>query len=134
MSEVSNRSEKSIQELALTLEQASAGTQEQNEEAFQAIFKASDEQASSAVNKVSQDGVDMVQNVVDRLVLVKDSTKFLNDVIEKLDESSNQISEMVQTITHIADQINLLARNAAMILFDINNLLQDITSIDELKK
>lgn len=129
LSEAADQSEKTTRELATTLEQASASTQEQNAniEELQATFEeigaaieeisASAQQASSVANKAietSQDGVDAVQNVVDRLALVKDSAQLLQDVITKLAESSNEISEIVRMITHMADQTNLLALNAAI--------------------
>lgn len=129
LSAAANQSEKAIQELAATLEEASASTQEQNAntEELQATFEemgaaieeisASAEQASSVANKAiqtSQDGVDAVENVVQRLVLVDENTEIMKGVISKLEESSQQISKMVQLITHIAEQTNLLALNATI--------------------
>lgn len=129
LSAAANQSEKAIQELAATLEEASASTQEQNAntEELQATFEemgaaieeisASAEQASSVANKAiqtSQDGVDAVENVVQRLVLVDENTEIMKGVISKLEESSQQISKMVQLITHIAEQTNLLALNTTI--------------------
>ncbi|QGG48087.1 methyl-accepting chemotaxis protein [Heliorestis convoluta] len=122
-------SDSNIQELAATTEEASAGAQEQsaNMEELQATFEeigasveeiaASAEHASGAASKalqVSEEGDKAVHQMIEKLISVNKSTIGLQEVIEKLEISSDKISEMVTTITHISEQTNLLALNAAI--------------------
>ncbi|MED1826377.1 HAMP domain-containing methyl-accepting chemotaxis protein [Brevibacillus agri] len=122
-------SETTTSEIATSLEQASAATQEQNAniEELQAAFEemnAAIEEISASAGQASQvalqsieksqDGVDGVDDVIKRLVIIQDSARVLQDVIIRLEQGSKQIAEMVTVITHIADQTNLLALNAAI--------------------
>ncbi|GAB7386437.1 hypothetical protein BSNK01_02720 [Bacillaceae bacterium] len=129
LSEVANVSERATRELAASIEQSSANTQEQhaNIEELQAAFEeinasveeilSSAKQASAVATHAittSQNGVNAVADVSNRLDLIGNSTESLQEIIKKLDEGSEQISEMVTLITHISEQTNLLALNAAI--------------------
>ena len=66
--------------------------------------------ANEVVQDVGRSAEDLSLKMVDIQTAVRDSS----DVILKLDEKSKQIDEIVNLITSIADQTNLLALNAAI--------------------
>ncbi|MGJ9385181.1 methyl-accepting chemotaxis protein [Salipaludibacillus sp. CF4.18] len=59
-------------------------------------------------------GNELLQNVVRQMTSINDSTKETNNVIKGLDGNSNEIGKIIDVITGIADQTNLLALNAAI--------------------
>lgn len=46
--------------------------------------------------------------------IIDQSAGNVTEVIEELNSTSNQITRLIEMITHIADQSNLLALNAAI--------------------
>ena len=69
--------------------------------------------AVTAKDKIS-DGRQSIQEAVRQMNNITDSTESIQKSIEKLDRSSQQIADIVQMITGIAEQTNLLALNAAI--------------------
>jgi len=63
---------------------------------------------------VSQEGVASAAKANDAMRAVRDSSQEVSDTITELAAKSEQIGEIVQTITGIAGQTNLLALNAAI--------------------
>ena len=64
--------------------------------------------------RVALEGVDAVQQATDAIQAVQKSTERVTDAIRGLESKSEQIGGIVETITGIADQTNLLALNAAI--------------------
>ena len=69
--------------------------------------------AVTAKDRIS-DGRQSIQEAVRQMNNITDSTESIQKSIEKLDKSSQQIADIVQMITGIAEQTNLLALNAAI--------------------
>ena len=69
--------------------------------------------AVAAKDKIN-DGRQSIQEAVRQMNNITDSTNSIQDSIGKLDNSSKQIADIVQMITGIAEQTNLLALNAAI--------------------
>jgi methyl-accepting chemotaxis protein len=63
---------------------------------------------------LAQDGVASAEKANDAMRAVRDSSQEVSDTITELAAKSEQIGEIVQTITGIAGQTNLLALNAAI--------------------
>lgn len=129
LSESANLSMKATEELSAAIQQSSASIQEQsaNIEEVQATIEeinasieeinASAQQANSVTEaslKTSQEGVDSVDHVVQRLTLVAAASEKLKNTISRLSDESNEITQLVSVITNISDQTNLLALNAAI--------------------
>ncbi len=69
--------------------------------------------AVAAKDKIN-DGRQSIQEAVQQMNNITASTDSIQESIGKLDESSKQIADIVQMITGIAEQTNLLALNAAI--------------------
>ncbi len=69
---------------------------------------------SNETSKKSADGNVAIQTVVKQMNSINTAIGGLNTVIVELGERSNEIGEIVQVITGIAGQTNLLALNAAI--------------------
>ena len=76
----------------------------------------SDETAHAAdeARSVSQEGVTAANNAADAMASVRDASAAVSTAIGQLEEKSQQIGGIVETITGIAGQTNLLALNAAI--------------------
>ena len=90
-----------VQNLSAGLEEASASVNEANERASQAARSASE--GGSAVSKA-----------VKQMESIQQRVAFSAGVINKLGKSSQEIGQIVDTISGIAAQTNLLALNAAI--------------------
>ncbi|MGA2011597.1 MAG: methyl-accepting chemotaxis protein [Solirubrobacteraceae bacterium] len=64
--------------------------------------------------QVAQQGVEAAAQANDAMQSVQDSSQAVNEAIRELAGKSDQIGQIVQTITGIAEQTNLLALNAAI--------------------
>ncbi|MFD1737549.1 methyl-accepting chemotaxis protein [Bacillus salitolerans] len=69
---------------------------------------------SHSLSKVSDEGMNTVQTLLDQFSRTKDMMTDMNKAVGSLDEKSNNINNIVKTITEIANQTNLLALNAAI--------------------
>jgi methyl-accepting chemotaxis protein len=70
--------------------------------------------ASIEAKKIAIDGGVVVRKTIDSIAEVNDVIYNAADVMKKLGDSSNEISNVVELIEEIADQTNLLALNAAI--------------------
>lgn len=71
-------------------------------------------QDSGMMNTLAEEGGESVNRAVRTMMQIKTAVSSTSDVIEKLNDSSKQIGNIVGTITAIAEQTNLLALNAAI--------------------
>jgi methyl-accepting chemotaxis protein len=65
-------------------------------------------------NKVVENGSDNINKVIERFASLQSTISTTGNSISKLEQRSQEISEIVGLITKIADQTNLLALNAAI--------------------
>ncbi|MGD8189536.1 methyl-accepting chemotaxis protein [Brevibacillus ginsengisoli] len=70
--------------------------------------------ASNQSKESAQNGVGFADESIQKMAEVHDNVKKTSDIIEKLDERSKAIGNIVGMITSIADQTNLLALNASI--------------------
>ncbi len=70
--------------------------------------------SSLNASKLAQKGADEVERAVLKMNTISDTVKHSAEVVKTLNERSGQIGEIVNLITSIADQTNLLALNAAI--------------------
>lgn len=71
-------------------------------------------QTSVQMEERSSDGKDQLNRVVTNMTNLKDNVVTITTTINELEQTSNQIGNIVNVITDIADQTNLLALNAAI--------------------
>lgn len=110
------------QELASTSEEVNATVEEvastTNEIAAAAAHGAegAEEAAKEAeqVQQVAGEGNSAVQKIVERINSIAVASQNVAEAIKRLGEQSNEIGKIINTITSIADQTNLLALNAAI--------------------
>jgi methyl-accepting chemotaxis protein len=117
------------QEIAASVQQIVAGTQsqaQQVEETTKAIGQinknvdqvASGAQASAATSiqatQVAENGNVLMQNTLEKINKIFDTVLNSAKVVQNLGDRSEQIGGIVEVITKIADQTNLLALNAAI--------------------
>jgi len=69
---------------------------------------------SLAANNMAENGQEVVQTTIQRMMSIREELHSAFLVIEKLGENSGKIGEIADTIQDIADQTNLLALNAAI--------------------
>lgn len=111
MAETSMAMEKQSNEInsaSAVAEQISDSTQELAETA-----RAVSEMAQST-GEVTRKGAEAVQQSVEQMESINESTKYVFDAINNLMASSEQINEFSSVISDIANQTNLLALNAAI--------------------
>ena len=70
--------------------------------------------ASIEAKKIAIEGGVVVHKTIDSIAEINDVIYNASDVMKKLGDSSNEISNVVELIEEIADQTNLLALNAAI--------------------
>jgi methyl-accepting chemotaxis protein len=72
--------------------------------------------AESALDttKQAQMGHESLEKVINQMKSINDTTNETNNVIKELDKKSAEIGKIIEVITGIADQTNLLALNAAI--------------------
>jgi methyl-accepting chemotaxis protein len=120
--QLSNTTHHSASNMAHTTKQANQ-TMSQVQNSIQQIASAINQVARSAqgisilvqnTNKVVDAGSSNIAKVIDKFNAVQNTIETTGKSIGKLNERSQEISEIVGLITKIADQTNLLALNAAI--------------------
>jgi methyl-accepting chemotaxis protein len=71
-------------------------------------------EAAAHARSLAEEGAQAVSQATDAMHAVRDSSAQASNAIRALDAKSEQIGEIVDTITGIAEQTNLLALNAAI--------------------
>jgi len=69
---------------------------------------------STRTAAAAKQGAELMQDALKRMETIEHSVASTAEVVKKLGESSKQIGEIIESITSIADQTNLLALNAAI--------------------
>ncbi len=69
---------------------------------------------SEESGRVSDQGLAVVDQTIDEMARIADIVRAASQMVESLDAQSQRISEIVTTISEIANQTNLLALNAAI--------------------
>lgn len=98
----------SVQQVASTSQQFASTTEQ---------LKASADNmdiAAQEVGRIASDGERMINEAVEQMTNIESTTSEVMTAINLLREQSGQIGSIVETITNIADQTNLLALNAAI--------------------
>jgi methyl-accepting chemotaxis protein len=129
MSAASEELSATAEQITSTVSEISQGTQSQSGKAeevskamgdmsltVQEVAANSDKAAQTSVesNKLIQGLGDMSKDLMLKMNSIKSAVGDSSDVINELDEKSQQIGQIVNLITSIADQTNLLALNAAI--------------------
>ena len=103
------------QSQAITVEQTVALIQQINEAIDQVAVRAQKAAANGQeVANVAIAGGEQVQEAVGSINRIMVATERVADIVRQLGENSNQIGMIVETISDIAEQTNLLALNAAI--------------------
>lgn len=126
MSEETNAT---VEQVASTVDEISKGTQETSQEAengariahvinekFEVLRTKSDnmqESATSAI-EVNKSGMSALGTLKDKSEVVKKSNTKVSEAVANLEKRTSAISEIIATITSIANQTNLLALNASI--------------------
>ena len=98
----------SIEEVASTTNQFSSALDMMNESA-QSMGETADN-----ISKQALQGEDAIEDIVKQMNGLRDDTQHMSDDVAKLGTLSNEVGKIVDVISAIADQTNLLALNAAI--------------------
>lgn len=98
----------SIEEVASTTNQFSSALDVMNKNS-QSLGETADN-----ISKQALQGEDAIEDIVKQMNGLRDNTQHLSDDITKLGTLSNEVGKIVDVISAIADQTNLLALNAAI--------------------
>ncbi len=98
----------SIEEVASTTNQFSSALDMMNESAQSMGEKADN------ISKQALQGEDAIEDIVKQMNGLRDDTQHMSDDVTKLGTLSNEVGKIVDVISAIADQTNLLALNAAI--------------------
>ncbi|MBS8266489.1 methyl-accepting chemotaxis protein [Mesobacillus boroniphilus] len=71
-------------------------------------------ESAAETAKQAQVGQESLEKVIEKMKSINDTTSETNGVIKDLDRKSAEIGKIIEVITGIADQTNLLALNAAI--------------------
>ena len=71
-------------------------------------------ESAAETTKQAQVGQESLEKVIEKMKSINDTTSETNGVIKDLDRKSAEIGKIIEVITGIADQTNLLALNAAI--------------------
>lgn len=112
----------SIQEVAAGSEKQSEGVMESlqsMEEMTEGVQQMADSSSSISDNagqtlEIAEKGDQRVQETLDKMKSIQQSVLHSTTITESLNERSREIEEILQVITGIAEQTNLLALNAAI--------------------
>ena len=99
---------RSINEAKVLSDEVAAASQASAEGAQQTA------EAAAAARSIAEEGAQAVSQATHAMQAIRDSSAEASGAIRSLDAKSEQIGEIVGTITGIAEQTNLLALNAAI--------------------
>ncbi|MGI6114230.1 MAG: methyl-accepting chemotaxis protein, partial [Mahellales bacterium] len=123
------QSSKASEQIAATIQQMAHGAVDQSEqsavtaEAAKKILTSSQKiadnsltatETSNLANETASAGNEKIKSVIDQINILKEQMDATAKVTNKLNERSKEIGEIVEVITNIASQTNLLALNAAI--------------------
>jgi len=97
-----------VEEVASTTNEVAATSAQGAENAEEATRE------SEQMWQVAQEGSRAVRDTIAKINAIASASQNVSGAVQKLGEQSNQIGEIISTITNIADQTNLLALNAAI--------------------
>lgn len=104
----SKKQELSSEESSEAMEEMMSGVQ------LVAVATTTVAEASSEATREADEGDEAIQRVVEQMDKINESTNDSATVISQLEERSSAIVKIIEVITGIADQTNLLALNAAI--------------------
>jgi methyl-accepting chemotaxis protein len=107
---------KNVDELASTAEETSASMNE-IDISIRQVENFADESAklSSSVTKSAQSGVEAIQQTLDGINRIKDSSSDTVQIMTSLGDKISEIGKILTVIDDVSEQTNLLALNAAII-------------------
>lgn len=115
MAATSDETGRAIGEIATAVGDVASGAEQQVRVVEQARLTAEQTgRAAGEAREVVQEGVDAATSASEAMDAVRDSTSSITGAIAVLAEKSERIGGIVETITGIASQTNLLALNAAI--------------------
>lgn len=129
LSATSNEAERSVDTISCNIAELAQGSQQQTSEvektlsvgnhleqvALTVVEKARlTAEVSAEMTLAAEDGKNAAQNAVNKIYEIKSVTASAATVVTMLGEKSQHIGQMLDTITQIAAQTNLLALNAAI--------------------
>ncbi len=115
LNDVANNMAASSEEISASAQSLASGAQ--NQAASVEETSASMEELGSSITQVASNADDINNKSNDLLVTSKESAELVEDAVtsmDKINESSVQISDILGVINDISDQTNLLALNAAI--------------------
>jgi methyl-accepting chemotaxis protein len=129
LSESANEVKNSSEQIAITMQELSSGSETQANHAgrlsevmveFTRKVNEANESgkniatSSSHVLEMSSEGSELMVSTTEQMIQINNRVKNTFDKIQDLDEQSQKINKLVDVIKDIADQTNLLALNAAI--------------------
>lgn len=97
-----------VSEMVIAMKQMNAALGEVNQNAQSAT------NLSAVARKKAEEGADVVQQVVKSIVTVQEQSRLLKDDMQVLGQHAQAVNRIMNVISDIADQTNLLALNAAI--------------------
>jgi heam-based aerotactic trancducer len=105
----------SAHELAAVAEENSASVEQLTEQAREVVrFAENGTGFSSHAQHLSQEGKEKLENQQDQMRLIQGSVHQITDEMKMLEDNAEKIRGIVDVVTAIAEQTNLLALNAAI--------------------
>ncbi|MFF3102250.1 methyl-accepting chemotaxis protein [Viridibacillus arvi] len=103
-------------ETALIMTEETATAMEESAEGIQRIAESAYtvSESSNLTSNAAKQGNEVIQQVIGQMNLINESVNQMDETIKGLNSNSTKISGIVNFITDIADQTNLLALNAAI--------------------
>jgi methyl-accepting chemotaxis protein len=108
VAESSRQQSQAASSMAAAVEQLTVSIDQVSERASEAA------RVSSHSGELSQQGTEIIQSAAAEMVSIENSVKQSSGIIQVLEQQSDEISAIVNVISEIADQTNLLALNAAI--------------------